>query len=197
MKRDAGFTLLEVLVAVVVLGFIIAGLAQGARYGLRAVDAQARTLAEHGELDAVDRALRHMIEQMDPGTGRDGDPLQGGPGRMAFVSALPAASSLPTPQATIAVGVDDARRLMLRAAPRRPGRPFGPPPPPIETELLRGVDHIELSYWPHGAAPAWRPQWSGNTLPALVRLRVVFPPGDRRHWPDLVAAPQRERAPGT
>ena len=43
--RDAGFTLLEVLVSLVVTGLILAGLAQGFRFGVAAWDAQTRILA--------------------------------------------------------------------------------------------------------------------------------------------------------
>lgn len=195
-RHEDGFTLLELLVALVVLGFILAGLSQGVRYGLRATDTQARTLAERSELDAVDRALRHLIEQMDPGTGRDGPGIQGSASRLVFVSELPAASGLSTRRADIALGVDGARRLVLRATPRPAGKPFGPPPFPVETELLRNVDHIELAYWPRGPAPRWMSSWSANALPLLVRLRVVFSLGDRRHWPDIVAGTRRERAAG-
>ncbi len=195
-KSNAGFTLLELLVALVVLGFILAGLTQGVRYGLRATDTQARTLAERSELDAVDRALRRLIEQMDPGSARDGAMVRGSAGTLDFTSELPAASDLPTRRAEIALGVDGARRLVLRATPRPAGKPFGPPAAPIETELLRGVDHIEFAYWPRGPAPQWAASWSGKDLPLLVRLRVVFPPGDRRHWPDIIASPQRQRAAG-
>ena len=95
-QRDAGFTLLELLVALVVLGFVLAGLSGGVRYGLRAADTQARTLAERSELDAVDRAVRRLIEQMDPGTARDGTGMQGTAGRLVFVSELPVASGLAT-----------------------------------------------------------------------------------------------------
>lgn len=194
--RDAGFTLLELLVALVVLGFILAGLGQGVRYGLRAADIQARTLAERSELDAVDRALRRLIEQTDPGTARDGSGFQGSAGRLAFVSELPAASGLATRHADIALGLDGARRLMLRATPHRPGKPFGPPPPPIETELLRDVDRVEFSYFARDSAAGWTSAWGGKELPLLIRLRVVFPPGDRRHWPDIVASPRRDRSAG-
>ena len=195
-RRDDGFTLLELLVALVVLGFILAGLSQGVRYGLRATDTQARTLAERSELDAVDRALRRLIEQMDPGTARDGAGVQGSAGRLVFVSELPSASGLPTRRADIALGVDGARRLVLRATPRPAGKPFGPPPPPFETELLRDVDHIEFSYLARGPASTWSSAWSVKDLPFLVRLRVVFPKGDRRHWPDIVASPRLERSTG-
>ena len=194
--RDHGFTLLELLVALVVLGLILAGLTQGVRYGLRATDTQARNLAERSELDAVDRALRRLIEDMDPGSARDGAVMRGTAGTLAFVSELPAASGLRTRRADITLGIDGARRLVLRATPRPAGKPFGPPALPIETELLHGIDHIELAYWPRGPAPQWMSSWSGNDLPLLVRLRVVFPPDDRRHWPDIIASPQRQRAAG-
>jgi general secretion pathway protein J len=195
-QSDRGFTLLELLVALVVLGFILAGLTQGVRYGLRATDTQARTLAERSELDAVDRAVRRLIEQMDPGSARDGALVRGGVGQLVFVSELPAASGLPTRRADIALGVDGARRLVLRATPRPAGRPFGPPPPPLETELLRDVDHIEFAYWPRGPAAQWTSSWTARDLPLLVRLRVVFPTGDRRHWPDIIASPRRQRVAG-
>ncbi len=195
-QHEAGFTLLELLVALTVLGFVLAGLSGGVRYGLRAADTQARTLAERSELDAVDRALRRLIEGMDPGTPREGSGFQGSAGRLVFVSELPAASGLPSRQAVVALGLDGARRLVLRATPRLPGKPFGPPPLPIEEELLRDVDRIEFSFLARDAGANWSSAWTGKELPHLIRLRVVFPPGDRRHWPDIVAGPRRERSAG-
>lgn len=196
-RRDAGFTLLELLVALVVLGFILAGLSQGTRFGLQAIGAQTRDIAGRGDLDAVDRALQRLIEAADPGQLRDPPTFRGGGSSLAFVSTLPAAALLPTRQAQVSLGVDGSGRLVLRAVPRRPGHRLGPQPVPSETELLRGVDHLEAAYWTRGADPRWVTAWTSAGLPALVRLRVVFPPGDRRHWPDIVAAPKRETPPGS
>ena len=42
-----------------------------------------------------------------------------------------------------------------------------------------------------GDAADWQRVWRDRTrLPALVRLAIDFPDGDRRFWPDLVVAPR-------
>ena len=190
IATEAGFTLLELLVGLVVLGFILAGLTQGVRYGLRAADAQTRLVDSRGELDAVDRALRRLLVEADPGSSRDGPTLSGTAARIGFVSVLPAAvSGFVGQQADVALGVDAARRLVLRWSPHLHARRFGPVPAPQEVEILRGVQRLEVAYWRDG----WWPSWDESVMPALVRLRIVFPPGDGRHWPDIVAAPARGR----
>lgn len=191
MRRDGGFTLLEVLVALTVLGFILAGLSAGTQYGLLAAGSQARTVAASGDLDAVDRALTRLIQVMDPGRNGGPAPLRGSSGGMTFTSALPAAAALPTRSAQVGLLVEGGR-LVLRAVPRQPGQRT--PPPPVVIELLRGVDGMEASYWRGGPQPGWAASWTGPGLPALVRVRLVFPPGDRRRWPDIVAAPMRAPA---
>lgn len=192
-RQPGGFTLLETLVALVVLGFIMAGLAQGMRFGLRAWDTQARVIEERGELDAVDRALRRLIERMDPGRDREPAGVQGEANRLAFTSELPLAASAVAREADVAVLVSDGR-LVLRWTPHLHARRLGPAPAPAEELLLRGVARVEFAYW--APAGAWTSAWSERTPPALVRVRVVFPEGDRRRWPDIVAAPLRER-PGS
>lgn len=193
--RDRGFTLLEVLVALVVLGLLVAGLAQGLRFGLGATERQERFAAERGDLDAVDRLLRRIVASMDPGTARDPSPVQGAPGAFGFVTDLgPAASGLPTTEAQVSLGVEGGQ-LVLRWRPLLRAARFGPPPPLQTVVLLERVDRLELSYWgPVGEAPpSWQREWGQKTLPLLVRMRLVFPPGSGRRWPDIVAGPIRPR----
>ena len=194
-RRDAGFTLLEVLVALTVLGFLMVGLSQGVRFGLLAWERQSRLIDARSELDAVDRLLRRLIEQMDPGTARDPPRILGAARGMEFRSDLgPAAGPLGVRDADVQL-VAEGGRLLLRWSPHQHVTPFAAPPPPTETELLRGVAAIELGYW-SGAPPSWRAEHRERSLPRLVRLRVRFAEGDRRRWPDIVAAPLRERPPG-
>ena len=66
MRRPAGFTLLEILVALAVLGFLLLGLTQGARFGLAAWDSQARLLDRTGDLQVADRTLRRILSRLVP-----------------------------------------------------------------------------------------------------------------------------------
>ena len=191
--RQAGFTLLEVLVALTVLGFLMLGLGQGLRFGLGALDSQARLLGRSGDLDIADRALRRVVTQLIP-TGDDLLPgLRGTANRFEAVTELPATAALPARQAIVALGVDRAGRLVLRWTPYLPARRLGPPPPPQESELLRNLDRVEIAYWSAAGGGAWLSAWTRTELPELVRIRLVFARGDTRHWPDIVAAPMRER----
>ena len=61
LGRQAGFTLLELLVVVAVLGLLIIGLTQGVRAGLTLWDAQSRRTSETAELDAAARVLRALL----------------------------------------------------------------------------------------------------------------------------------------
>ena len=78
--------------------------------------------------------------------------------------------------------------------PRRHELSTAPPPEPIETELIRRVERLDLAYWgaPSPDQPAgWQSRWDGRDVPELIRVRLGFAKGDRRRWPDLITAPQR------
>src|SRR6516164_9366201 len=75
LGQEPGFTLLEMLVSLVVLGFLVVGLTQGVRAGLRLWDAQTLRIGETGELDAGARVLRALLSGIwvrpQGGIGRD------------------------------------------------------------------------------------------------------------------------------
>ncbi|MBP0494951.1 prepilin-type N-terminal cleavage/methylation domain-containing protein [Pararoseomonas indoligenes] len=194
--RDRGFTLLEVLVALVVLGFLMAGLTQGTRFGLRALDRQAARAATAGDLDAVDRVLRRLVEGMDAGNAREPPEVEGGRAALRMVTDLgAAAAALGDGAAEVALAAEGGR-LVMRWRPARHVTPTAAAPTPRRAVLLEGVAGLQISYWgipEGGGAPGWQGEWSGQALPGLVRFRLVFPAGSGRRWPDIVAAPRRER----
>jgi general secretion pathway protein J len=198
LDRQSGFTLLELLVALVVLGLLVVGLTQGVRAGLTMWSAQTRRLSETGELDASARALRRLLTgiPVPPAAAVSGAgipaKLDGLQDSLTFVGELPTGLGLAR-RANITLELD-RERLMLRWTPHRHEGTTAPPPEPIETELIGGVERLELAYWGSPSAdqpPGWQAEWAGSTIPTLIRVRLAFTKDDRRRWPDLIAAPQR------
>lgn len=194
MRGRAGFTLLEVLVALAVLGLLLGLLTSGVRLGLRAWHTEARVRHARADLDAVDRTLRRLITDMAAGSVGVPPLLAGTAHRLAFTATLPEGAAV-AGEADLLLTVDAAHRLVLRWTPHRHVRPLGPPPPAAAATLLDGVARLDLAYWPRLPPWGWRAAWQGPDLPGLVRVRIVFPEGDARHWPEIVAAPLRARLP--
>jgi general secretion pathway protein J len=195
--RQSGFTLLEILVALVVLGFLMVGLTQGVRAGLTMWGAQTRRVGETADLDAGARVLRRLLSGISlPSAGgslgaSSTEKFEALPESLTFVGDLPTGFGT-TRRADITLELHEGR-LVLRWTPRRHELSIAPPPEPIETELIRGVERFDLAYWgsPSPGEPAgWQSRWDRRDIPELIRVRLGFATGDRRRWPDLIAAPQ-------
>jgi len=200
-RAPPGFTLLEILVVLVVLGLLMTGLTKGVQLGLQAMDRQSVALGDRAELDAVDRTLRDLVTHIDPGGGRTQMQIEGKTDSFHFISRLPRAVALLTRRADMTLLVDDKQRLVLRWKPALHEISFDDnPPDPTDTVLLDKVDKLEIAYWAPddgGGQPAgWHDDWNSPYLPFLVRLRISFPDGDRRHWPAILVAPLLEQPGG-
>ncbi len=185
----AGFTLIEVLVALALLGLVLAVLTEGMRLGLRARRADALVEARAAEMEAASRALRLLFAHAEPGDLASPEAaFIGTEHAVSFVSRLPEGRTVAR-TADVALAVNAARRLELRWRPHV-RRWIATPPPPEADTLLEGVERLDLAYW-QSAEGRWVPDWRGLEPPRIVRLHIVFPAGDRRHWPDLIVAPVR------
>ncbi len=191
---ERGFSLLEVLVALVVLGLLLGTLTQGVRFGVGAIAAQARVVGVRGDEDAVERTLRRLVEHMDPGTFTTPPQMVGSESRVEFVTELPLAASPASGQGALrvdaALEADARHRLVLRWRPHVGGQSIAPAPPVVDEVLLSGVERVTFGFL---SERGWQPAWRGTELPLLVRVHVGFPKGDRRSWPDMVAEPRRQR----
>ncbi len=186
---QAGFTLLEILVVLAVLGLLLAGLLQENRFVLLGWDRQARLAAASEDLDSVERTLRHLIEHAAPASKWDAVTFAGTAHSVTFTSVMPAAlAGLPTRRADVELAADGARRLMLVWTPHLHAIRVGPPAQAIATEILHGVKQLDLSYFPLQGA-SWVAAWHDTAPPRLVRIRIVFADPDHGPWPDILAAP--------
>ena len=187
--KQAGFTLLEILVAVVVLGFIVAGLSQATRFGINAWDVQSRLSDNAAEVERLDRVLRLLIEQAVPPLSADDKPMEGQEHRLILLTRLPdQPPTQPIRRAQVAIGVDDKHRLLLRWVPHPNASAILPPPPPQEIVLAEGVDHMDLSYRQDVSdGGKWKTIWDDSSLPALVTMQIVMT-SPHRHIPLIEAA---------
>ena len=190
-RRGAGgFTLIEVLVGLALLGMLLAGLGQGIRFGVQTWRAVTRTSAAGDSLDTVDRTLRTLVGRMDPGSAVDLPRLSATEHSLAFVTTLPDTAATSSNRVEASLGVDARHRLVLRWRPFQRGR-TEPGASYSEIELLDGVAGMDLSYW--AAATGWTSDWHSDVLPPLLRIRLGLLRPDRRPWPDIVVAPELDR----
>ncbi len=191
-RESAGFTLLELIVVLVVLGFLLTASSRACGLGFSAWNKQSAEVGTRDQLDATDRALRLMIDQFDPGTDGGDQKFIGKADNFFFRTQLPSAVALATRRIDATLLVDTRHRLVLRWVLAPHEERLGPRPALTETELLSGVDQMVLSYW-HPAddngGPAWVSEWASMAPPRLVKIHLAFPKGDRRRWPDIIAGP--------
>ena len=190
IASPAGFTLLEVLVTLAVLGLLFLGLSQGTRFGLFALDKQTRLIEDNADFDAVYRTLRHLIEHARPGSEWEPLVFAGNAHSVSFTSVMPPLpNGSPTRRADVQLVVDAAHRLLLVWTPHLHAIRIEPAPPAVETPILDGIEQLELSYWRAKQGEGWTSVWRDPTPPRLVRLRILFSNTSHPAWPEMLVAP--------
>lgn len=199
LSRSGGFTLLELLVALSLCGFLLIALNHGVQTGLGIWNVQSRRVNATWDLDSTARLLRTLLTQIptspaasiNPGSPAVAIAFQGKAGELRFVGDLPTAFGADSP-ADIALELR-GKRLVVDWQPHR-HELAGSSPHATVSEILSGVDRLEFAYWgppsPTAASSTWLAAWDGPSLPGLVRIRLGFDQNDPRRWPDLVVAPR-------
>jgi general secretion pathway protein J len=187
---------LEVIVALVVLGFLMVGLAQGVRAGLSLRQAQMHRLGDTADLDAAMRVLRSILTRLpvNPAgdrllTASDGTAFRGEADRITLIGDLPTGVGT-TRRAEMTLAVENGQ-LVLSWRPHYHERRLGAAPPLTRTVLLDGVKRLQLAYWgsPNNNGTAtWLSRWESAEAPQLIRVRIEFAKHDPRQWPALIAA---------
>lgn len=195
--RPHGFTLVELLVALTLMALLSVLLFGGLRFGVRAWEAGGERIEQASRVETIQNMLRQQVSQARrlPQAADTGSvaPFVGEAESLVFIAPLPAHRGIGGLNLFRLTLRGDAGRSDLALAwhSYRPELLTGDlAEPDEEATLLEDVIGIELAYY--GAAGQeqpiqWWDTWDGaGGMPQLVRLRVQFPPGDQRRWPDLI-----------
>jgi general secretion pathway protein J len=199
--RQRGFTLLELLVAITLLGVLMAALFGALRLGARVWETGEARLDASARVQVVQDFLRQQLGQTVPMTEITDDPRDlgamlfvGASDGLRFVSLLPehlgAGANLMELALRQSASGDEPSDLVLRMHPLDLTGDSLDPSEPEERVLIEGIESLEVAYFGAerpDAEPIWWQEWQGQrSLPSLVRMRIAFPQGDGRRWPELI-----------
>ena len=149
--HNAGFTLVELLVATTLLALVSAALFGGLRFGARAWESAADRIERDGEIEAVQELLRRTLSEASDLAEAEADSMVGAPDGLSFFAPLPrhaGAGGI----GRYRLELDKGGRLLIAWEPRRPGAPLAAPPASEPTIVLADVERISIGYF--GAANA-------------------------------------------
>lgn len=207
MKRrspgEDGFTLMELMVALALVGLLTVLVFGGLRISLRAWTRTHDDIAQATDLWAVESLLSRTIAMADPGfaTSNADDRVLAFDGEdqtLALLSPLPQAIAPGLiARMRFFVGQDgdsDSQALFMAWRLDLPAAESGKELSEDKVKLLDRVAAIHFEYFgpPEGGGPAsWQPRWSARTtLPELVRIRVERDNPALPAWPELLTRPQ-------
>lgn len=201
-RGSRGFTLLELLIALALLGLMLVLLFGGLRLGVRSWDAAQGTVDTMGTVRAVEGFLRREFSQIHPYRfkGPNAQPtlaFRGERERVIFVAPLPeriGGGGLRL--MSIALERDaQGQRIVWREQPLDVAQPdfsslANASGQVLISRELASVEDLGLGYFGRpGDAPApyWSERWDDPArLPQLIRVHVRLRSGEP--WPDFVVA---------
>jgi general secretion pathway protein J len=178
------------LVALTLMGMLFLLLHEGLTLGRRVWERVPQRGGERLELaEGAQALLREFLSRTYPANRNGLVAFQGGPTGLQIVTATP---PLLGGSGRITVWLTLGRNGQLEIA-WLPDTERRLAVVPNRAILLSGVAAMEVTYFgihAEDASPRWHPVWRNQPRqPLLVRIRLRFPPGDARVWPDLMVAP--------
>lgn len=195
IRKQAGFTLLEVLIATVLFSFILIMLYSSlfsTGHHWRASEIHTR---QNDNKRLILSFIRRVIEQTSPMFQRDAQGsrllFQGDDSSLIFVTHLPAHHAGSGIYFLKFEAEDD--ELLLRYTPLTRDKAMFEDDIFVEAEainLLTQIKGINLDYFGQdasNAAPAWYDEWNNEArLPELIRFQIITDPDNP--WPELLIA---------
>ena len=210
-RQNLGMTLIEVMVALALLSLLSIGIVTSFRLGERTYRQVTAVETSDQDVMIAQHFLRHILEstypfRQPPGSRVTAFGLEGSATELVVTAPMPEGSGGRGDYRYDLVVQTDAqgsKSLLVRWALDRNGTlalsSSNSGGESHEETVLAGIESLEWGYLTSEGSTStafidsrrWSPSWSGNrNPPALVRLRVTFPDGDRRRWPELLIDPR-------
>lgn len=195
----SGFTLLELLVVISLLAVLSLALMGGLRLGSRVWEQGTAAGQRTDDLRIAAEFLRSSLSNAYPLLDRSDATrpmlrFSGKAKALHYLAPMPqvlGAAGLAQIEVRLEPGEGGAGRLIIDLRRELAFADAAPWPPSL---LLDGVQDVDIAYFgamERGQALDWQDHWeSAIALPQLIRIRMAFPPGDPRTWPDLIVAPR-------
>ncbi|HEY7298472.1 MAG TPA: prepilin-type N-terminal cleavage/methylation domain-containing protein [Xanthobacteraceae bacterium] len=194
---EAGFTLVELLVAVALLGLVSLTLFGSLRFGVAAWGRGTSHADQTAEILSIQNFLRRIIADAYPMFLPDGQ----GRGHVDFNGMSQSLDFLaPTP---VALGSGGRSRFRVSLESRAAQSDVTVTTQPelsddssatVKKSIVAGVRSVAFKYFGvtrSDKVAQWHEDWIRQAnLPGLLSIRIVFPEGDQRLWPELIVAPR-------
>jgi general secretion pathway protein J len=185
MRNQRGFTLIELVVAMALLGVMMVLMYSGLTFSLKGWDVGAASGQRIADRRIGENFLRRELSELFPMRWKDPMVLrlafEGETQRLRFVSGRPpgvTAGGLSLVGLEVEAAADGHERslVMRRAMPDDDAKDFGPLDSATGTVILAGVDSVAFSYF--GAETdftdqKWTDSWTyPGRVPQMVRMRI-------------------------
>jgi general secretion pathway protein J len=185
MRSQRGFTLIELIVAMALLGTMMVLMYAGLTFSLKGWDAGAANGQRTADRRIGENFLRRELTELFPMRWKDPMVLRlafdGETQRLRFVSDRPpgvtdGGLSLVGLEVEAAASGGARNLVMRRAMPDDDAKDFGPLDHAAGTVIIAGVDSVAFSYF--GAEtdftdPKWTDAWTyAGRVPLMVRMRI-------------------------
>lgn len=201
-QRDAGFTLVELLVALAILALVVTLISHATAIGAAGTETVERKSEALGELRLGQSMVRRHLAEARPVRWPDGRrtvaAFEGDPDSVSFVSVMPAWPDM-AGLYLVRFHIADGELVMTRRATAGESPEFAFDRHSERRVLATGVSSLRFAYFgtddPRQPA-GWSERWHRRgRLPSLVRLNLTYADPAKARWPTLTVAPVLEAQP--
>jgi general secretion pathway protein J len=201
-RNNSGFTLIELMVSLVLLGLITTVVAAAVQSGILSSQSVEQTVDRAGQVRLAQSVLRRHLESARPARLADTEqPQTAFAGRVdgiKFIAVLPAWIGQGGTH-KIKIGLSGGRLLLSTEVSPTNIETIDVRRPTSQTVLVDDVQAVGIAYFGRRGRerrPVWQDTWlERGRLPSLIRIRLKLTDDQISGWPDLVVAPKLDVAP--